>query len=139
MRFKAYGLSFRGKSAVFPLALGRAALNAPRFTFFKSKTVRDIPGPAGTRMDRRRAASSGRNNSVLLVKKLNSRIKRWTLPRRGKTSKINITQLFYLFFTEWHELSFYRGENGLAQLHTGPAAAPPTRSLCNANVRGYPV
>ena len=38
MRFKAYGLPFRGKSLVFPLALSRAALDASRFTFFKGKT-----------------------------------------------------------------------------------------------------
>ena len=39
MRFKAYGLSFRGKNAVFPLTLGRASLDASRFTFFKGETL----------------------------------------------------------------------------------------------------
>ncbi len=57
MRFKAYGLSFRGKSSVFPLASDRAALDASRSTFFKGKTlytgIRDgLPKDTGcTKMD----------------------------------------------------------------------------------------
>ena len=40
MRFKPYGLSFRGKSAVFPLASGRAALCRRRACHLFSKITR---------------------------------------------------------------------------------------------------
>ena len=54
-------------------------------------TVADVTGGV--------AAFSGRNNSVLLVKKLNLHIKRWTLPRRGKSLKnqYNIAILFIFY------------------------------------------
>ena len=37
LRFKPYGLAFRGKNAVFPLGFGRAALCRRAFAFFKRK------------------------------------------------------------------------------------------------------
>ena len=56
--FHTYGLSFRGKTAVFPLTSGRAALYAAsHLAFFKGKTFLDLQGgkirqPGKTRPER---------------------------------------------------------------------------------------
>ena len=66
MRFKPYGLSFRGKNAVFPLTFGRAALcRRLMFASFKAETLLSFRGRIAAAAGIRAREGAGRRFGTL--------------------------------------------------------------------------